>query len=138
MEVSRTGLLMRRAGAYFIDIAVIALVLHGLNAVNLYFGGIFQASVYMLYFLAFEWLWSGKTIGKFAFRICVINSVGDAPSFVQTLIRGITRHIEALLGLITFFILARSERCQRVGDMLARTYVIPSKDLAKLRIAIQG
>lgn len=138
MEVSRTGLLMRRVGAYILDMAALILTLHGLNEVGLYFGPFFQASSYLFYFLIFEWVWGGKTPGKFVFQICVINGAGGPPTFVQSLIRGITRHIEVLLGIITVFILAKSEKFQRVGDILAKTYVIPTRDLAQLRIATRS
>ncbi|MNJ50786.1 RDD family protein [compost metagenome] len=132
MEVSRTSLLIRRLGAYIVDMAAIVLACHGLNQVDLYLGWPFQASLYLLYFPIFEWLWSGRTPGKFAFGISVINGTGGSPTLTQSLIRGATRHLEAALGIIVIFIYARSERCQRIGDMLARTYVIRSKDLAQL------
>ncbi|MFJ4193926.1 RDD family protein [Pseudomonas sp. NPDC089534] len=137
MEVARTSLMMRRMGAYIVDMSAIVITLHGMNLVDLYFGWIFQTAVYLLYFALAEWRWSGKTPGKFVFRIAVINGAGDPPTFIQALIRGITRHIEALLGIITLFILTHSDRCQRVGDMLARTYVIPTKDLAQIQTAIR-
>lgn len=133
MEVSRTSLLIPRTGAYLVDMAAVVLILHGLNAAELYFGWIFQLSLYLLYIPAFEWLWNGRTPGKFALGISVINGAGGHPTLAQSLVRAITRHLEVGLFFITLFIYARSERCQRVGDMLAKTYVIPSKDLARLK-----
>ena len=133
MEVSRTSLIIRRLGAYILDMATIVLILHGLNQIDLYFGWPFQAALYLLYFPIFEWLWNGKTPGKFAFGVSVINGSGGTPTLVQSLVRGATRHLEAVLAIVVIFIYAHSERCQRVGDMLARTYVITSKDLAQLK-----
>lgn len=133
MEVSRTSLLIRRAGAYLVDMATVVLILHGLNAANLYFGWIFQMSLYLLYIPMFEWIWKGKTPGKFAFGISVISGAGGGPTLAQSIVRGVTRPVEACLFFITVLIYARSERCQRVGDMLAKAYVITSKDLARLK-----
>lgn len=133
MEVSRTSLLIRRAGAYIVDMVTIVLILHGLNQVDLYLGWIFQAAFYLIYFPIFEWLWNGKTPGKFVFGVSVINGAGGPPTLMQCLVRGATRHIEAGLWLIAIFIYARSQRCQRIGDMLAKTYVITLKDLAQLK-----
>jgi len=137
MEVARTPLLMRRIGAYALDMAAIVASLHGMNEADLYFGSFFQTALYLLYFPILEWCWGGKTLGKYVFRIAVINGAGNSPTFAQALIRGLTRHIEALLGLITIFIVARADRCQRVGDMLAKTYVMPNRDLARMRIAVR-
>jgi uncharacterized RDD family membrane protein YckC len=136
MEVARTSLLMRRIGAYVVDIATIVIALHGLNAADLYFGPFFQTTLYVFYFTILEWCWGGKTLGKYVFRIVVINDAGNTLTFAQALIRGLTRHIEAVLGLITVFVIARADRCQRVGDIFAKTYVIPIKDLAHMRAII--
>ncbi|VVO37727.1 RDD family protein [Pseudomonas fluorescens] len=134
MEVSRTSLLIRRAGAYFVDFGAIILISLWLDSQeNLPFGGGELVFVYLFLYPLCEWLFNGRTPGKYVFGIIVINGAGDPPTLVQTLIRGITRMIEAPLGIITIFIFAQSERCQRVGDMLARTYVIAAKDLAQLR-----
>lgn len=138
MEVARTSLLMRRIGAYVVDIATIVIALHGLNAADLYFGPFFQTTLYVFYFTILEWCWGGKTLGKYVFRIAVINGVGNSPTFAQALVRGLTRHIEAVLGFITIFVVIRSDQCQRVGDMLAKTYVIPIKDLARMRNVIRN
>ncbi|HVI40182.1 MAG TPA: RDD family protein [Anaerovoracaceae bacterium] len=138
MEVARTSLLMRRIGAYVVDIATIVIALHGLNAADLYFGPFFQTTLYVFYFTILEWCWGGKTLGKYVSRIVVINGAGNSPTFAQALVRGLTRHIEAVLGLITIFVVIRSDQCQRVGDMLAKTYVIPIKDLAQLRTVIRN
>lgn len=138
MEVSRTSLLVRRIGAYIIDIGMITLIsLWLFNQGSLPFSGVELIFVYIFLCPLCEWLFNGRTPGKYVFGITVINGAGNPPTLVQALIRGITRHVEAALGVITFYLYARSARCQRVGDMLARTYVIPSKDLARIRAAMQ-
>ncbi|AZL74509.1 RDD family protein [Pseudomonas oryziphila] len=139
MEVSRTSLLMKRIGAYIIDYG--AIVLLGLwltQQERLLFAGLELVFVYLFLYPLWEWLLKGRTPGKLVFGLTVINGAGDPPTLVQALIRGFTRHIEAPLGIITIFIYAQSARCQRVGDMLSRTYVIPTKDLALLRATMQA
>lgn len=139
MEVSRTTLLMKRIGAYLIDYG--AIVLLGVWLVRqeaLVFAGLELVFVHVFLYPLCEWLFKGRTPGKYVFGLSVINGSGGPPTLVQALIRGLTRHIEVPLGIVTVFIYAQSARCQRVGDMLSRTYVIPSKDLEGLRSVIQG
>lgn len=139
MEVSRTSLLMKRLGAYIIDYG--AIVLLGVWLVSqetLVFAGLELVFVHLFLYPLCEWLCKGRTPGKCVFGLTVINGAGGPPTLVQTLIRGFTRHIEVPLGIITLFICTQSARCQRVGDMLARTYVLPSRDLARIRAAVQA
>lgn len=139
MEVSRTSLLMKRIGAYIIDYgAIVVLGLWLASQAPLPFGGFELIFVHLLLYPMCEWLFKGRTPGKCVFGLTVINGAGGPPTFVQALIRGITRLIEAPLGIITLFIYTQSARCQRVGDMLSRTYVIPSNDLAQLRTTIKA
>ncbi|MBO9551076.1 MAG: RDD family protein [Pseudomonas sp.] len=139
MEVSRTSLLMKRIGAFIIDYG--AIVLLGLwlaSQTTLLFSGFELIFVRIFLYPLCEWLFRGRTPGKFVFGLSVINGAGGPPTLVQALIRGLTRLIEVPLGIITLFIYTQSARCQRVGDMLSRTYVMPTKDLAQLRTAMQA
>ncbi len=139
MEVSRTSLLMKRIGAYIIDSLVIFLLgLWLASQENLLYAGFQLIFVRIFLYPMCEWLFRGRTPGKYAFGLSVINGAGGPPTLVQALIRGLTRIIEAPLGIVTIFVYAKSARCQRVGDMLARTYVIPTKDLGQLRATIQA
>lgn len=139
MEVSRTSLLMKRIGAYIIDYGTIVLLgLWLANQETLLFAGLELVFVYLFLYPLCEWLFKGRTPGKYVFGLTVINGAGGPPTLVQALIRGFMRHIDVPLGIITIFIYTQSARCQRVGDMLSRTYVIPSKDLAQLRATIQA
>lgn len=139
MEVSRTSLLIRRIGAYVIDYGTIILIgLWLYRQEGLPLAGFELIFVYLFLYPLCEWLFKGRTPGKYVFGLVVINDAGGPPNFVQAFIRGLTRYVEAPLGIITIFIYAQSARCQRVGDMLSRTYVIPSKDLAELRETMQS
>lgn len=138
MEVSRTSLLMKRLGAFIIDYGTIVLLGLWLSSQEgLLFAepGLFFA--YLFLYPLCEWLLKGRTPGKYIFGLTVINGAGGPPTLAQALIRGLTRVVEVPLGFITIFIYTQSARCQRVGDMLSRTYVIPTKDLALLRVTMQ-
>lgn len=139
MEVSRTSLLMKRIGAYIIDYG--AIVLLGIwlaRQETLLLAGFELLFVHLFLYPLCEWLFKGRTPGKCVFGLTVINGAGGPPTLAQALIRGFTRHVEVPLGIITIFIYTQSARCQRVGDMLSRTYVIPTKDLAQLRTEMQA
>lgn len=139
MEVSRTSLLVRRIGAYVIDHgSIVVLMLWLFSKDSLPLAGLELIFTYIFLYPLCEWMLNGRTPGKYVFGLTVINGAGGPPTLVQALIRGFARHIEAPLCIIIFFVYTESQRCQRVGDMLSRTYVVPSKDLAQLRTAIQG
>lgn len=108
--------------------------------VFLILGGIF------LYFVLMEGL-VGYTVGKFILRIRVVNEYGEKPGIPKAIIRTLFRIIEvnplmagnffagfffagSLAGIVAFF----SKRSQRIGDMVADTYVIASKYLKQATI----
>lgn len=155
MDVSRTQLILRRGVAFMLDHVVVVLVylilslgLHGLLALpsvsamldleqqrwrEPYLHSILFMVIGPLCFVAWEYLLKGRTPGKYALGLVVINGAGGAPTLIQVLIRGATRYPEAALLFIPFLACTESSRCQRIGDMLARTYVIPRKDLQQMR-----
>jgi uncharacterized RDD family membrane protein YckC len=76
----------------------------------------------------------GRTLGKLVTGLIVINARGTRPSVGEAVIRTLTRFIEVnpvLFGGLPAGIIADRSRCrQRIGDMLAGTYVVFAKDLA--------
>lgn len=76
------------------------------------------------YFLLLEWLFH-KTIGKKIMGLKVVRITGQSPDLLSALIRNIVRPIDFigfyLLGLI---FITYSDLNQRLGDMIAGTYVI--------------
>jgi uncharacterized RDD family membrane protein YckC len=88
------------------------------------------------YFIVPEWRW-GRTLGKLLTATVVVNQFGAPPSIGQVLIRTVFRLFEVnpLIagGIPAGIAVAVSKRKQRLGDMAANTYVMYSKDLAKLR-----
>ena len=155
MEVSRTQLILRRAAAFVIDQVAVVLVylilslsLHWVlwlqpvsemlaleqqRWLEPYMHSILFMAIGPLCFVAWEYLFNGRTPGKWALGLVVINAAASAPTLIQVLIRGATRYPEAALFFVPLMACAESSRCQRIGDMLARTYVIPRKDLLQMR-----
>ena len=92
------------------------------------------------YFPVSEGLW-GRTVGKLVTGLVVVDSKGNRPGLLRATGRTVTRMIEVnpflLGGLPAGLIVFASKRRQRLGDMLAGTYVIPKADLARLRSANQ-
>lgn len=92
--------------------------------------GLFIA--YFLYYLLVEGL-TGYTLGKFVLRIQVVNAKGQRPGFVKSFLRTLVRMIEVnpllLGGLPAGLCVLLTRRKQRLGDMLADTYVVKARDL---------
>ena len=91
------------------------------------------------YFILFEWLWQGQTIGKRMYGLRVIRDDGAPAGFLAVLIRNLLRPVDFLpalygLGLLTIIVTSRS---QRLGDIAAGTYVVraprPQLDYFSLR-----
>jgi uncharacterized RDD family membrane protein YckC len=80
--------------------------------------------IMFLYFVILEKL-TGKTLGKLIAKTRVVNADGNKISWGQSLVRNIIRPIDGIIvGLVAIIAIASSEKKQRLGDMLARTYVI--------------
>ena len=138
----RTANLGSRILAYLVDmVVVVAAILVGLFAVAL----IGQASDVVVpdwvaltvvlvllpawwlgYFIAFETLWRGRTLGKAALGLRVVTKEGAPIRFRHAAIRG-------LLGLVDFFVaggfiavvfILFTRDNQRLGDLVAGTLVL--------------
>ncbi len=79
----------------------------------------------------------GQDLPAFATGTVVVNERGGRPSIGQVLVRTVFRLIEVnpLLagGVPAGIVAAISKRKQRLGDLVANTYVILSRDLAKIQ-----
>lgn len=78
------------------------------------------------YYVLFEVLNSGKTVGKMAAGIQVVRDDGSPITFSASMVRNIVRIVDALpfafaIGLIAVFV---TPKRQRLGDMAAGTIVI--------------
>lgn len=94
--------------------------------------GFIAAGIYVLVFLiAVEWLLqgaTGKTIGKLLFGISTVDARGTGPGVAKQLIRGVMWIIDGItlcLPIAAWSILL-TKRNQRLGDMVAGTFVVRS------------
>ncbi len=78
------------------------------------------------YFLCFEWLWAGQTLGKRLLGLRVLQMNGTRIAFPQAAVRNILRVADALPFLYGLgFVVAVCNRHQRrLGDLAAGTLVI--------------
>jgi uncharacterized RDD family membrane protein YckC len=128
-------LLLRWLGCW-IDLIVLALFL--LAPDYLLGNARYQETIFVwlgamvLYFPVCEALW-GRTVGKLLTGLVIIDRDGRPPGFVKAILRTLLRLVEVnplLLGGIPAAIaVIASKNRQRLGDMVARTYVVRAKDL---------
>jgi uncharacterized RDD family membrane protein YckC len=140
--VDHTDVLGRRIGAMLIDTVLFAVVFvvvglatggghSGHHRAGVHLGGsatlVFLAITFA-YFIACEGA-TGQTLGKRLLGIRVVSADGGSASWGQVTVRTLLRIVDALpvlyiVGLVTA--LATGERRQRVGDLAARTQVVPA------------
>lgn len=93
----------------------------------------------LAYFPVTEGLW-GRSLGKLVTGLVVVDASGQMPGLLRAAGRTVTRLVEVnpllLGGLPAGLIVAFNPNRQRLGDMLAGTYVIPAKDLARVQAGI--
>jgi uncharacterized RDD family membrane protein YckC len=94
-------------------------------------------SLLAAYFPVTEMLF-GKTVGKFVTRTRVVNEAGRRPSFLQAIVRTLFRLIEVnpilVGGLPAGIAVIASRSKQRLGDMVAGTYVLLDRDARQLQL----
>lgn len=89
----------------------------------------------LLYYLLFETLMNGQSIGKKLMKIRVVKLDGSKPTFSSYMIRWVLRILDVTLssgGVSVLTILIRGNG-QRVGDIAAGTTVISEKQKVFLR-----
>ncbi len=84
----------------------------------------------VLYFSVLEACF-GQTIGKRVVNLRVVNATGHLPTVGQALIRNVARAFEAF-GPIGIISVVLTDKGQRVGDLLASTFVIRAHELKEL------
>jgi uncharacterized RDD family membrane protein YckC len=129
-------LLLRWLGA-FIDMVLLVLFL--LTPDFVLGNPLYQETLWIwvtpviLYFPVLEGIW-GRTLGKLIAGTMVVDNSGKAPGIWKAVLRTIMRLIEVnpvgAGGVLAGIVVAMSQKRQRLGDMLARTYVVRVKDLA--------
>ena len=90
----------------------------------------------LLYFPLTEGIW-GRTLGKLVSGTIVVNKDGRPPGILKAALRTLLRLVEVnpvlLGGIPAGVVVMLTKERQRVGDILAGTYVIPYKELARTK-----
>ena len=96
------------------------------------FGAVLFFVVSIGYPIVLEWAWRGQTVGKWLFRLQVMDVQGLRLHFAQIAVRNLLRFVDAL----PFFYLVGGVAClisrrgQRLGDLAANTVVVRRPKLA--------
>ena len=88
----------------------------------------------VLYHLAFEVFFEGRTPGKLALRLRVARIDGAQPTLGQYLLRWLLRMVDVSFtnGTVAVISIAVTKRSQRLGDIAAGTTVIKRRRRVKL------
>ncbi|UCG41111.1 MAG: RDD family protein [Acidimicrobiia bacterium] len=86
----------------------------------------FVAAIPLFYYVVFETLDGGRSIGKRALRLRVVRTNGLPVGFAASMIRNLIRIVDLLPGayLVGLIAVVASSANQRVGDLAAGTLVI--------------
>lgn len=103
--------------------AQLGILLPGLSRFALFLAGFF---VLTGYFIALEWLWNGRTVGKWVLKLRVADQAGLRLHFGQVALRNLLRPVDMLptfylAGGVAAFL---NRHSQRLGDFAANTVVL--------------
>ncbi len=84
----------------------------------------------LFYYLYCELLFNGQSVGKLIMNIRVAKIDGTTPSFGDYFLRWIFRLIDN--AAVAIICMMCTPKCQRLGDLAARTCVVRTKNRAKL------
>jgi len=91
--------------------------------------------VSLVYYIVMESVFA-RTVGKFVHGVVVVNDEGGKPSLAAVFLRTITRIVEVnpiFLGALPAGLIANfSKAHQRLGDLLAGTFVVAYHDLPRI------
>jgi uncharacterized RDD family membrane protein YckC len=140
----------RRALAYLLDLLiriaigfVLVVLAVAAGAVTDGSGGLLFLGAFLLewgYYVLFESLWGGRTLGKRVMSLRVVKEGGYPITFVDSLLRNLLRAADFLPAVyaIGLFVMARDSRFRRLGDRVAGTLVVieePTRVSAAVDIA---
>ena len=138
VERYSNGIIARRWGATLIDTVVLFFFMMCCDA---FLGNdLYQKLLPLvllliaLYYPLLEGL-EGGTVGKFVVGIRVVDYEGEIPGVMKAIVRTLTRVVEVnpflCGGLPAGIVALMSRRKQRLGDMLAHTFVVYQDDLLR-------
>ncbi len=90
-------------------------------------GALYTAFILLLiwgYFPFFEEIWSGRTPGKRAFGLRVIQTDGQPAGLGPVLLRNLIRPLDVGVAMVGLFFMLLTPRRQRLGDLAAGTIVV--------------
>ncbi len=138
------SLAIRRGAATSLDVSLLTLFFFGggFAIAPIQHGALHTAALVALataifaYYPVTEGRW-GVTAGKWLTGLAVVDDAGHPPGLWRALIRMLTRLVEVIpvSGLIAGVSVIATQHKQRLGDLLARTYVIPIRPLRAWRKA---
>lgn len=89
--------------------------------------------IFIIYFSTLEWL-TGQTMGKKIVGIRVIGQENHGnPTFFSALARNLLRYVDYipyLFPIIGIVLMLATKKRQRLGDLVAKTYVVRAPNLA--------
>lgn len=91
--------------------------------------------VYVAYFAACEIVTGGRTPGKSAGQLRVLDISGGTPTSGQLLLRNLARLVDVLLG-VDVVVMFLNPQSRRIGDLLAGTVVVRVRPTARRGAAI--
>jgi uncharacterized RDD family membrane protein YckC len=133
---TESDVLGKRIIAFLIDAilfgVVFGLLVNIVAVVSETLGGIVGALggiAFFVYFIYFEAEY-GQTVGKMLMNVVVVTEDGNPIDYRESAIRTLMRIVDALpffyiVGLIAIYL---TDRNQRLGDMLADTVVVETKE----------
>ena len=99
------------------------------NSVVVAIGGILSFIILWGYYIAFELVWNGQSLGKRAIGLRVVREGGRPITFVNSATRNLIRIVDFLpafygIGVIVMFI---DRRARRLGDLAGGTLVVKER-----------
>lgn len=114
---------------FLIIVAVDSLFISGDHILISWIIWLIFALSYYIYFESTR----GQTLGKLILRLSVVDIDGNPPALLKAIIRTLLKFVELnpfiIGGLIGGIVATATKNKQRIGDLLAKTYVINKKDL---------
>jgi uncharacterized RDD family membrane protein YckC len=132
----RSGLMVRRCFAAFVDFVVVFLLASIAAPLYLERGAAAIALGIAVVWVGYHALLEatlGVTVGKWLAGLRVATANGEPPGFRRAVVRSVLRILEVnpvlLAGVPAGLVAERSEFKQRLGDKLAGTFVVKYRDL---------
>ena len=95
----------------------------------------FAGFVYFGYFLVYEAVSGGRTLGKLALGLRVVRVDGSAPDFTAILVRNVVRIVDLGLFGIGIVVMFFHPLSRRLGDLAAGTVVVRERSSLSLATA---